>query len=459
MPRLLAFLVAITLAGLARPAVGEAAPARFDIGIQDPLEFPEQDPVGAYRTARAEGVRFVRLPLTWHDIARDRPSDPTDPNDPAYTWDSVDRRLDSIRAQGMTPLFLVSQAPEWAHESRLTAPVQAFGDFVTAAARRYDGVARPRVKYWQMWNEPNLRMFLDDSAAHYRAMANTGYAAVKAAHPDNLVIAGGLAPFSDPTNQYGIAPFPYMRSVLCMSGGARPRPTCAAKVSFDIWAHHPYTSGGPNHSAALPQEASIGDLPEMHRLLVAARRAGHVRSRGLPGFWVTEFGWDTNPPDPGGVPIARHARWVAEGMYRMWQSGVSMMVWFKLRDDLFNGDWGAGLQGGLYFNTSALYADERAKPAAAVLRFPFVAVPSGGRVSVWGRTPTSRRAKVAIELQRGSGWTKIATVNASDHGVFSLKLNGRRGATLRARVPGAPPSYPFKATPTKDVPVRPFGGP
>src|SRR3954469_1433061 len=309
MPRLLAFLVAITLAGLARPAVGEAAPARVDIGIQDPLEFPEQDPVGAYRTARAEGVRFVRLPLTWHDVARNRPSDPTNPNDPAYTWDGVDRRLDSIRAQGMTPLFLVSQAPEWAHGSRLTAPVRAFGDFVTAAARRYDGVARPRVKYWQMWNEPNLRMFLDDSAAHYRAMVNAGYKAVKAAHADNVVIAGGLAPFSDPSDQYGIAPFPYMRSLF------------KGKISFDIWSHHPYTSGGPNHRAALEQEASLGDLPRMRRLLLSAHRSGKVRSHGAPGFWVTEFGWDTKPPDPGGVPLTRHARWVAEAMYRMWLSG------------------------------------------------------------------------------------------------------------------------------------------
>jgi Cellulase (glycosyl hydrolase family 5) len=459
MPRFLALLAAVALAGLARPALGHAAPTRFDVGIQDPVQFPEQDPAGAYRTARSEGVRFVRLPVNWHDVARSRPNDPTNPNDPHYSWEEVDGRLASIRAEGMTPLFLVSQAPEWAHGSRLTAPVSDFGDFVTAAARRYNGVAAPRVRYWQMWNEPNLRMFLDDSAAHYRAMVNAGYKAVKAAHSDNIVIAGGLAPFSDPTNQYGIAPFPYMRSVLCMSEGTHPHPTCGAKTSFDIWAHHPYTSGGPNHSAALPQEASLGDLPEMHRLLAAARRAGHVRSRGSPGFWVTEFGWDTKPPDPGGVPVARHARWVAEAMYRMWQADVSMMVWFKLRDDLFNGDWGAGLQGGIYFNTTALYADEQAKPAADVLRFPFVAVPESRRVSVWGRTPRSRGGKVAIDLRQGAGWTRIATIRANGHGLFRVVLDGRRGATLRARVAGAAPSRPFQATNTTDVPVRPFGGP
>jgi hypothetical protein len=458
MPRLASLVAAIALAGLAAPAFAHAAPNRFDIGVQDPLEFPEQDPAGAYRTARADGVRFVRLPITWSNVVHNRPSHPTDPGDPQYDWSGLDGRLNSILARRMVPLFEVYAAPPWTHGSRLTARVSDFGAFVTAAARRYNGSSRPRVRYWQMWNEPNLRMFLDDSPAHYRAMVNAGYKAVKSVHSDNVVIAGGLAPFSDPSNQYGIAPFPYMQSVLCMSGGAHPHATCKAKTSFDIWSHHPYTSGGPNHSAALPQEASLGDLPEMHRLLVAARRAGHIRSRGQPGFWVTEFGWDTKPPDPGGVPVARHARWVAEAMYRMWQSDVSMMVWFKLRDDPFNGDWGAGFQGGLYFNTTPRYADEQAKPVADVIRFPFAAVPEGGRVSVWGRTPRSRGGKVAIEMSRGSGWVSIAKVQANSHGLFRLRLNGRRGATLRARVAGSPASRPFTDVHTSDVAVRPFGG-
>src|SRR4051812_23973530 len=445
MPRLLALIAVTALTGLAMPAIGNAAPARFDVGIQDPLEFPEQDPSGAYATARAEGVRFIRLPLTWHDAARNRPADPANPADPEYDWSRVDARLDSIRAHGMTPLFLVSQAPDWAHGSRLTAPVGAFADFVTAAARRYDGVQRPRVKYWQMWNEPNLRMFLDDPAAHYRAMVNAGYKAVKAAHSDNVVVAGGLAPFSDPENTYGVGPFPYMRSLF------------RGKVSFDIWSHHPYTSGGPNHKAALEQEASLGDLPRMRRLLLSAYRSGKIRSHGAPAFWVTEFGWDTKPPDPGGVPLAQHARWVAEAMYRMWQSNISTMVWFKLRDDPFNGDWGASFQAGLFLNTTDMYSNEKRKPAADVLRFPFAAVPEGGRVSVWGRTPRSRGGKVTIEMAKGSGWVSIAKVNAGSHGIFRLKLNGRRGARLRARTGGST-SYPFTAVHTTDVPVRPFGG-
>lgn len=106
-----------------------------------------------------------------------------------------------------------------------------------------------------------------------------------------------------------------MRELLCLSPSLRP--TCSAETRFDVWSHHRYTSGGPTHQAVLRDDVSLGDLPEMRRVLDAAMRAGHVRSAGKPRFRVTEFSWDSSPPDPNGVPTALHTRWVAEALYRM----------------------------------------------------------------------------------------------------------------------------------------------
>jgi hypothetical protein len=442
-------LAVIAAASLAAPGVAHAGPSRFDIGVQDPLEFQERDPAGAYGAIRSHGLKFVRLPVNWPLISGARPpGDAADPDNGHYAWRVIDDRLDRIIDSGRTPLFVVYNAPVWSDPSdKKTVRVSDFRDFVTAAAKRYSGRSgqRPRVRYWQLWNEPNLKMFLDDTPAHYRELVNAGYDAVKDVHRDNVVIAGGLGPFSDPENRFGIAPFPYMRSLL-----RKP-------VKFDVWSHHPYTSGGPNHSAAVRTEASLGDLPEMKRVLDAAKRAGRVRTRT---FWVTEFGWDTNPPDPGGIPLDRQARWTAEAMYRMWQSGISTMVWFKLRDDPAppDGNWGGTFQGGIFENTADLYRDEKEKPVGKVLSFPFSAVLEGRRVAVWGRTPSSRRATVRIERQRGNRWVRVATVRAGTHGVFFKRLAGNRGALLRARVGGSD-SLPFKTVRTPDIRVNAFGGP
>ena len=114
--------------------------------------------------------------------------------------------------------------------------------------------------------------------------------------------------------------------------GLHPQPTCSARVHFDVWSTDPYTAGGPTHQAHRPNDVSLGDLPEMKAVLDAGVAAGHIVSPQPVQFWVTEFSWDSNPPDPAGVPAALEGRWVAEALYRMWSAGVSLVVWFTLRD-------------------------------------------------------------------------------------------------------------------------------
>src|SRR5213075_986822 len=94
-------------------------------------------------------------------------------------------------------------------------------------------------------------------------------------------------------------PLSFMRRLLCLSRALRP--TCGFRVRFDVWSTHPYTSGGPTHHAIKPNDVSLGDLPKMRAVLDAAVRAHHILSSGRPEFWVTEFSWDSKPPDPGGV--------------------------------------------------------------------------------------------------------------------------------------------------------------
>ena len=111
----------------------------------------------------------------------------------------------------------------------------------------------------------------------------------------------------------------------------------ASALRFDIWSHHPYTSGGPTHRASNPDNVSIRELPRMRKVLRAGVRFKHIIHTGSVRFWVTEFSWDTNPPDPKGVPVDLHARWVSEALYRMWRAGVSLVTWFQLRDTATEG--------------------------------------------------------------------------------------------------------------------------
>ena len=128
------------------------------------------------------------------------------------------------------------------------------------AGTRANRAAEPRVRYWQAWNEPNRDYFLMpqytngkmSSPALYRAMVNKFAAAVRDVSPTNRVIAGGLAPLGRKGKP---APLTFMKKLL------------EAPVSFDIWSHHPYTSGGPLHLPPGSGDIALGNLGTMNALL------------------------------------------------------------------------------------------------------------------------------------------------------------------------------------------------
>jgi hypothetical protein len=480
MRRVLTLLACLISLGASLPA---AAPASrgLQTAVVDtaPMVGPQADL--AFAHVRAAGATKVKLLLPWPAVVPNTKNKPlffnsANPADSHYNWGWFDLEISRAVAHGLDPIVYIDDAPRWAEGSgtgregsRRPDPVE-LGKFAQAAALRFSGSFHglPRVRYWQVWNEPNLQSYLSPQSENgqlvapdiYRAMVNHFAGAVHAVHPGNRVIAGGLAPFS--AHRGSTAPLAFMRGVLCMSGRAHPRPSCGDHASFDIWSTHPYTSGGPSHHAIGPDDVSLGDLPQMKRLLDAAQGAGHIDSRGGKAkFWVTEFGWDTKPPDGNGVPLHLDARWVAEALYRMWHSGVSLVTWFKVRDDANEGQPDPQVfQSGLYFRCVGGLQCDQPKPALRAFRFPFVALRSGLGVYVWGRTPWGQpRPRVLIERRSQHGWTRVARLGTDRHGIFRRHIRTSKHGDLRVRIPGtARRSLPFtllKKTP--DLAVNPFG--
>jgi hypothetical protein len=451
----IALLAALAAAAMLCASAATAGARGLQIGITDPAEpgFGEVDVEGAYTVARQNGLTIARVPVFWGDVVGpEAPRQPRNPDAGAYNFKPIDERVRGLVAHGIEPLLSVTSAPLWARthrpdgRRRETPNPSDFAAFMEAIARRYDGTVRERVRLFQLWNEPNLKTYLDQEGApdDYRAMLAAAYPVVKAVHPDNLVVAGGTAPFAGPEGRYGVGPLKFTRELLAQG-----------PVEFDVWAHHPYTSGPPARHATERDDASIGDVPKIRALLRKAKREGRVRSTRM---WATELSWDSAPPDPFAVPLAEHARWVAEGLYRMWKHGVEVVVWFQLRDNpkgTFT--WGQTWQSGLFFKTTDSYAQERAKPALTAMRFPFVALPAGRRVTIWGRTPEAKGGRVAVEVRRRGRWRRVASVRPDGDGIFRRTLRGLRGARLRARL-GGDKSLPFVARKTRDRFVNPFGG-
>ena len=472
--------LAATVAGLATvlaiTAGTSAAANSIETGLYDPMAsgggpgraYSYLEPGIAFSKARAAGTTRTRLLLYWDRVAPEaRPANPADPNDPGYTWGNpgydFDAEVSSAISRGLKPFVSVLGAPGWAEcDGRGNVPNECperlrynpgtyrpsaadLADFMEAAARRY-----PQVRAWGVWNEPNAVYFLSPAANHfsvgrYRDMVNTAATRLHGVDSRLLVQAGGPSPFGRKDSQGAettIPPLTFMRELL------------SQPIRFDIWSNNPYTAGGPTHSAYRPNDVSIGDLPDARRVLRAAIANHRVVSTRKVAFWVTEFSWDSKPPDPCGVPTALLARWVSEAPYRMWRAGVSVFMWTQLKDYPFVRD-AIPYQGGLYtFGGNGRVGAPKA--AMRAFRFPFVALKRAGGAYVWGRTPWARPGLVAIQRKSARGWVTVKKLRTNGHGIFQRRLYLRissRGALRAKRAGSTYKSVPF----SMKVPPTPAG--
>jgi len=409
----------------------------------------------------AVSASIVRVDIGWpaaNTPTRPPNFDARNPADPNYDFRRADASVVAASARGLQILASFTGAPRWAEGAGRPASVtpgtwkpspQALEDYGAALARRYSGSfpdpARPgqmlpKVKAFQVWNEPNLNVYLNpqwkgrraESPRLYRRMLTAFNRGVKSVSSAPLVVSAGTGPFGDPRpGGNRVMPARFVREMLCLRRRSRGRlrtSRCPQPARFDILAHHPYSVGQPRRKALNADDVSIPDIGKLTRLLRFAERTRRALPRKRHRMWVTETSYDSRPPDPDGVPEATHARRLEEAFYLLWRQRVDTITWFQVRDQAPVPSFAATNQSGVFFR------DGRPKLAATAFRFPLVAERSGRtRLRVWGRSPQSGR--VTIERLRAGSWRALRSVQVSRNGTFLIRV--RRATTrdrLRARV-------------------------
>ena len=479
--RRLALLVACgVLAALAFPTAAPAARGLVT-GFQAD-EYVSTDPaeraLWADRTVEAGGG-IVRITVSWAGIApgADRPPDPTNPGSTSYDFSRFDQGVRDLAARGITIMLNVGpNTPPWAEEPRRPASFPQgrwkpknttdFAEFVQAVAGRYSGnfdpdgtgpaSPLPAVDAVEIWNEPNSEPWMSrqyhGTPDFYRQLLNDSYRAVKSVNPRMRVVVGATSPYGDPpagpypASGGRVRPVEFWHRVLCVhpvktkkkkkTGNMKTveklvrTQNCAAPAMFDVFAHHPIdnTGAGPEQSGPHRYDASTPDLGRVVEVLRAAERAGTV----LPGrhpVWVTEFWWDSNPPNPVGAPLGVQARWIEQSLYLFWKAGASVAINFMIRDMNVRPNVHAGFQAGIFFGNGD------PKPSYTAFRFPFVTERINKEtLQAWGKAPVG--GKLVIQRKQGGRWVSIKKLKVGQGAVFVTKLPLRGKQLLRAQVAG-----------------------
>jgi GH35 family endo-1,4-beta-xylanase len=260
---------------------------------------------------QASGFDTIVQVFPWREL---------EPTQDQFHWAVTDQLVAGAEYYGLDVIARLDQHPAWASSVNLAlnAPpdeLKDYGDYVQRVASRYRG----RIKAYIIWNEPNLAIEWGgqppDPAA-FTQLLRVGYQAVKAADPNAVVVAAGLAPTNSNDAQA-------IDERLFLSEMYR----AGASAYFEVLAAHPYSFGQPPSA------------PESDRQHPAFKRLAQLRtimeSNGdhHKPIWITEMGWTIDPPPEQAdirVTLPQQADYLVEALNiirREWPWVELVTVW------------------------------------------------------------------------------------------------------------------------------------
>jgi hypothetical protein len=305
------------------------------------------------------------------------------------------------------------------------------------------------VTLFSVWNEPNLRSWLDPQTrkgvpvapAIYRRLVYAASDGLTASgHASDQLLIGELLPFarSGRTGSTKLRPIAFLREMACLNSHYHPYRGKAAKLrgcsgKFRTLpgtglAFHPYTlGGGPNINTPNRDDASISTLSRVTRALDKIYAKHRLAKRKMP-LWITEFGFQSSPPDHFATPLARIPGFQAQSERIAYRNRrVVSYSQYPLLDDSSL----AGFQSGLRFKNGKVKKGVYNGFAQTIY-----AVKSGSRVDVFGcERAAANGTSVTIQGRTGKKgkWKSLATASTNAYGYFDSKVRFSPGSRSQLR--------------------------
>ena len=258
-----AFLMRGLPAGLPEPIQGGGA----RLGINVELERSGEDMGEALSAIEALGIEYVKQPFYYSED---------------YQWETADRMINAIDAQGLTPVPLLDGNP--ADGFAPPEDVGSYADWAGEFARRYG----ESVTHYIIWDEPNLTSHWGSQPVnpnHYAALLTATAERIRAEDPDAVIVTAPLAPTTE-TGPDNLSETLFLQALY----------EAGAADAFDIVAAKPYGfDTGPDDRTVKPSLLNFS-RPIMLRELMMTQGDGHK------ALWAGNWGWNSLPEGWAGRP-------------------------------------------------------------------------------------------------------------------------------------------------------------
>ena len=280
---------------------------------------------------RDAGFGWIRQEFPWEDIEIHGKGDfedrRTEPHKSA--WLKYDRIVDLAEAHGLEIVARLDNPPAWSRAAGDARGTQAppddltdYGDFVHTVVSRYRG----RIRYVQLWNEPNIYPEWGERPVNpeaYAGLLKVGYTRAKEADPDVVVLSAGLAPTIE-TGPRNLSDLIFLERMY--AAGARDYFDVLAVMGYGLWT-------GPTDHRASADRTNFA-RPQLIRDSMV--RHGDAAKP----IWIMEMGWNAAPPDLpapfGRVTREQQARYAILAYRRVqdeWPWAGVVFTWYFRRPD------------------------------------------------------------------------------------------------------------------------------
>jgi hypothetical protein len=282
----------------------EYATRNPDPGIPDRLALNVHIPSNRILrdVANNLGMRWIRVDFDWFRI---------EPQQGEFRWRDTDRVVNRAFRLNLEVLATLSYTPAWASSNSSNPSISdppASPAFWTDIVRQVINRYREQVRFWQFWNEPNLRQFWGGSMSQYRTQILQPAA----------TLAGELNPASQ-TVSPGLANLGNWRDWF--------EEVMKAKELLNVINHHNYQSNGRDVIRDLEEDAPF--RPSLRTLM---------EQNGVDDlpFWITETGRESREGDQ----LEYYQDVVAELRISPW---VDRIFFFHYTDGPGQGNGGFGI--------------------------------------------------------------------------------------------------------------------
>lgn len=257
----------------------------FGMGIYLGQRYPIDKMDMVADMGRVIGVKWMRDEFNWGRLEPERGN---------WRWEPYDKAVDAATRKGISIFGLLCYWAPWT-KPYTEEGIRDYCNYVRTVVGRYKG----RIKYWEIWNEPNI-FFWQGTVEQYTELLKAAYIAVKETDPDARVI-GCCTAGTD---------LKFIERVLELGG----------YDSMDILSIHPYRYPG------LPEQTDF--VGELRRADALVRKYG-----GPKEIWLTEIGWPTNVGSNGSSE-AKQAAMIVRTYIQAIVSGVAQKTfWYNYRND------------------------------------------------------------------------------------------------------------------------------